>query len=178
MPEDKPPSTQHLKPELFENASTVYSPKLELYNRLPADHLTHSLVGRVAADWAYVEHLLDVILWELGLDASLIAKIWKSDSKMEKILDLCTNKQMNKGILDEITKLRDQVKDLQNRRNRIVHDPWYIEDRTKIPQQYKLQSGFHPANEADLKKTLEEIDRSIKTVTKLRESINAAMQQP
>jgi hypothetical protein len=35
-------------------------------NPLPAEHPAYALIGRVAAEWAQLEHALDIILWGDG----------------------------------------------------------------------------------------------------------------
>jgi hypothetical protein len=45
---------------------TGYPVEVKLHNLLPEDHPTYALIGRVAAEWARLEHKLDVMIWEMA----------------------------------------------------------------------------------------------------------------
>jgi len=63
---------------------------------LPAKHSRYALIGRVAAEWAQLEHLLDLIIWNLltRLDretASCLiptARIYDSDVNRVFVVDV------------------------------------------------------------------------------------------
>src|SRR3954462_14881620 len=45
--------------------------------KLPDDHFFYNLVGRVASEWSYFEHTLDLIIWELAT--------WQTDALTDQI---------------------------------------------------------------------------------------------
>src|SRR5260370_17366071 len=59
----------------------------------PADHPIYAKVGKVASDWAHVEHTLDMIIWELsGIEfqkgAAITAQLMGAFSRFNAILPL------------------------------------------------------------------------------------------
>jgi hypothetical protein len=174
---------------IIEPAEFVLTPgtvEVSILSPLPHDSPIHNLVGRVAADWSQVEHLLDVIIWQLArLDdttgACLTGQIMGSSGRIWAIMALCTHRGMSKSVLDQVRTLGKELKGIQDRRNRILHDSWYFEVDTQQTVQYKSMarddflSGFHKVDEAYLKKTLGCIERRIAMVGALRNAINAAL---
>jgi hypothetical protein len=157
-----------------------------VFRRLPPDHPVHNLVGRVANEWAFVEHLLDEIIWHLaGLDAPtgacLTAQIVGSWSRMLTITALCTHRGVGQPVLNQISDVARQLHGVQARRNRILHDPWYLEDGSQQTQQYKampkdeLVIGFQEVTEDYLNETIQKIGRRIEMIMKMRQAITAAL---
>ena len=158
----------------------------QVFRRLPADHTVHNLVGRVANDWAFVEHLLDEIIWQLaGHDAAtgacLTAQIMGAWPRMLTITALCTNRRLPEKVLNQIDDVGRKLRGVQDRRNRILHDPWYLEDASQQTQQYRampkdeLVIGFQEVTEQYLLETLEKIERRITMVNELKQAITAAL---
>jgi hypothetical protein len=59
------PKTQTLRPDLFVDRSTFFAPRVTIHGPLPEDHPFYALVGRVASEWAHLEHILDTTIWDL-----------------------------------------------------------------------------------------------------------------
>lgn len=164
---------------------TVHPPKVTAHNRLPPDHPMQALVGRVANDWSHVEHILDVIIWRLAkLDdhtgACLTGQMLGSFARLIAIYALAVRRNLSQEILDDITELTKKCKDPQVRRNRILHDAWYLEGGANV-EQFKAMAkdeylfGFHPIDDGYLTKTLEKIDRRHKQASDLLAKIRDAL---
>jgi hypothetical protein len=157
-----------------------------IHSPLPHDSPIHNLVGRIAANWSQVEHLLDLIIWQLArLDdptgACLTGQIIGSFGRIYAIKALCIHRGLSVSVLDQVGILGKNLKGIQDRRNRILHDPWYFEIATQQTEQYKSMardeflSGFYKVDEAYLQKTLASIGRRIDMVGALRNAINAEL---
>jgi hypothetical protein len=174
-----------LKAETGAYGIKLGEPKVEMHKRLPPDHPIHALVGRVAADWAMVEHLLDITIWHLtglseSMGACLTGQIMGSYGRMATIHSLCLHRNLDEKILKRISEITRSLKGSQDRRNGILHDAWYFEHTEKRTEQFKSMArdewlfGFHAVDEAFLHETLDKIARRIVDVTALREMIYAA----
>jgi len=102
-----------------------------IFSRPPDDHPVYAKIGRVASDWSHVEHLLDLLIWELtGGDERLVAA---STAQMNGIYPRCMALLALLSACNMLTdELRKQILNLQGKcgqtghlRNRIVHDAWY-----------------------------------------------------
>jgi hypothetical protein len=143
---------------------------------LPPDHPMHALVGRIAADWSQVEHVLDIVIWRLAnvddaTGACLTGQIIGSFGRITAIYALSKHRGLNDEILAQITELQRKLKGSQDRRNRILHDAWYVTEtdgKEVQTQQFKTMArdewlfGFHDVDEAFITETLAKIGRRLK----------------
>src|SRR5258708_6154338 len=109
---------------------------------LPPDHPMHALVGQVAAKWSQVEHFLDRAIWLLAkiddkTGACLTGQIIGSFGRLTAIYALCVHRGLDPKIIDQLRKLSKNMKGSQDRRNRILHDAWYVTDGTDETTQFK-----------------------------------------
>lgn len=102
-----------------------------IFKRPPKDHPVYAKIGRVASDWSHVEHVLDLLIWDLtGGDEKLVAA---STAQMTGIYPRCmtlvallgARNLLSKSIEKEIDKLQSRCGATGRLRNRIVHDAWY-----------------------------------------------------
>jgi|GraSoi2013_115cm_1033766.scaffolds.fasta_scaffold101754_1 hypothetical protein len=101
----------------------------------PDDHPIYAKVGKVASDWAHVEHTLDMIIWELsGIEfqkgAAITAQLMGAFSRFKAILALLAqpalaNRKNLGTVVTRTTDLMNKSSGPGDKRNRIVHDPWY-----------------------------------------------------
>jgi hypothetical protein len=164
--------------------STGVTIEMTVHRRLPADHPIHALVGRVASEWAHVEHLLDLIIWQLAkveepIGACLTGQMLGSFARITAIQALCINRKLGPEIIKKVQELSKKMKGSQDRRNRILHDAWYVGDTTGLEQYRSMardefESGFKPIDEDYLKQTLEKISRRVADIHDLRNAITAA----
>jgi hypothetical protein len=47
-------------------AMTGMQATLSVHGPLPPDHPLYARIGRVASEWAHIEHILDLIIWKLA----------------------------------------------------------------------------------------------------------------
>jgi hypothetical protein len=154
-----------------------------IHTPLPPDHPMHSLVGQVASRWALVENFLDRTIWQLAkLDqptgACLTAQITGSHARLVAIYALCLHQKKSDKILKQIRELQFKFKGAQDRRNRVLHDAWYVEDSGQLTEQFKSMArdeyliGFHPVDEDFIKETLAKMQRRLEEVGALMNAVN------
>jgi hypothetical protein len=176
---------QEFKDSLVEEAHAKDFLSAVLYRRLPPDHPIHNLVGRVAAGWAIVEHMQDAIIWSLlktgdRAGACVTAQMIGSRNRSLTIIALCEQFSLPKEVLDLAVKVSSHLYEPQKRRNRILHDPWYVDDavsgthqfRAMPPEDYSF--SLVPSDVGYLNETLAIIDRRIDEIGRLSQKINAA----
>lgn len=160
-----------------------------LHRPLPPDHPMHTLVGRVAAEWSQVEHFLDIAIWRLAkvddaTGACMTGQILGSFPKMIAIKALCIHRKLNKEIFAQLKELSIKMKGSQDRRNRILHDAWYVmesDGSESETQQFKSMArdewlfGFHEVDETYVNETLEKIGRRFTEAGNLAGAIIDAM---
>ncbi|MEX0802024.1 MAG: hypothetical protein WD688_01695 [Candidatus Binatia bacterium] len=158
---------------------------------LPDDHNIYNLIGRVASDWAHVEHLFDLIIWKmLGTDsargACVTAQVMSAFGRCKAIVALLTHHQQKtgkdmSGLIDKTTELMNKSSSLSDRRNRIVHDPWYVITANDAPAQFRAMPhkdhrfGIHPIDATAISETLTDIKKYFDRVDALRHAISAAL---
>jgi len=101
---------------------------------------------------------------------------------MLSILALCKRCKLPKNIVDRVKAVSGKVGDTQQKRNRILHDSWYMTDDDQAStHQFRAMPkedhtfGFVPKDEAYLKQTLNEISQRMNDVGELSQAINAAL---
>ena len=86
------------------------------------------------------------------------------------IYALCKHCGFNDDILKQVDNLRKNLKGSQDRRNRILHDAWYVletDGKETQTKQFKNMArdewlfGFHDVDEAFVTQTLEKIGRRL-----------------
>jgi hypothetical protein len=168
---------------------TTMQAVMTVHKPLPPDHPMHALVGRVAAEWSQVEHFLDIAIWRLAkvddaTGACMTAQIIGSFPRLMAINALCIHRKVDDKILAQLKNLSQKMKGSQDRRNRILHDAWYIAETDGAEseiQQFKSMArdewlfGFHEVNEAYINETLEKNGRRFTEVSALAGAIIDAM---
>jgi hypothetical protein len=147
------------------------------YKRLPKNSPINTLIGRVVSDWSFLEHILDRIIWELAGDVSLTKNLVGSVKRISQIKALCESRNLGSDTLERVKALSKSLYEVQELRNRVIHDPWYIEESTKEPHQYKTRRGqqFLQVNVSHLNETLEKIDQELKAVAEIQTAILATI---
>jgi len=139
------------------------------------DHPIYAYVGRIASDWAHVEHTLDLIIWELaGIDPAMGACI---TAQMNGVYSRCKAiiaqlKLWEKGTDTSLASLINATTDIMNKqsqpgdkRNRVVHYPWYVYTGTQKTAQFKAMPhkdyryGLHQVDKEELEQALESIQK-------------------
>jgi hypothetical protein len=116
-------------------ASGITRPIGKSFCQAPADHPIYALVGRVASKWAQLEHDLDTIIWKLAgiadkLGVCITAQmmgVWPRFNAIQSLLIQRSNEMpILTELIKEVNTLSNDSRDASERRNRIIHDPWYI----------------------------------------------------
>jgi hypothetical protein len=182
MPE-KEPSVVHARAQM--SGSSSMRANLTVFRRPPIDHPVYALIGRVASDWAYLEHRLDEIIWGLTgspwpLMGCITAQIMGHYPRFNAIIALLTYHHMNQKLIDFTRKQSGAVAELAEERNRVVHDAWYMETDRGEPHRYKsmskkeLEFGLHPHSISEIEELLKKISSRVEAVNRLAEQITAA----
>ena len=152
---------------------------------LPDDHPFYPLIGRVTAEWAQLEHVLDLIIWDLTkgdktTNSCVTGQIMSHFPRFKAILALADHRGHDKKTLSGIRKLRDSMFSVSEKRNRYIHDTWILqtfgEGMSKVGQ-FKNYSGknktfgFSPISENDILDCIEEIKTKTKSISALRSKL-------
>jgi hypothetical protein len=161
---------------------------VQTFERLPDESPIYSLVGQVASDWAYLEHTLDLIVWQLaGIDqrkgACITAQVMGHGPRCDTIIALGSIAGLSSHILKRVDALKGRLFATATSRNRIIHDPWIKISETGLagtserPGQYKsmarkiLKFGADPSQIDDIEKTIAAIRGHRRECSELRNEI-------
>lgn len=152
----------------------------------PEDHPVYAKIGRVASDWSHVEHLLDVIIWDLTgpnrrETTCLISQFNGHYARFEAILALLEQKGLlTKELRRKIKRVSGDCGPAGQKRNRIVHDAWFVTigpEPDETPRPYRkmpkedLKFGFVNLPNDHFASALNEIEERRKEVSALRDEI-------
>ena len=155
---------------------------LRTFSRLPAEHPFYGLVGRVAAEWAHLEHMLDLIIWELAQFDSQRASCVTGQMvghapRLRAIMALGIARGLNPKLIERANTLMGKIGGLAPKRNRIVHDAWYLADGADLPAQFKSISekdntfGLRPIDKTEIDKIIGDIRKRFDEVVTLRRDV-------
>ena len=105
---------------------------LTILGPLPENHPFYEKIGRVAASWARLEHTLDLMIWELAKGeqpaiSCITSQIMGSSGRFRAIKALCELRHVSTAVATEINNLDRPIFQTSLKRNRLVHDAWYME---------------------------------------------------
>lgn len=110
---------------------------VRLFTKLPDEHPFYNMVGRVASEWAHLEHILDLTIWKLlswkttGITDPLIASVTSQILGVRPRVNAISALAVARGLPDNVIKpFRKLAQDsflVGDWRARWVHDPWYGE---------------------------------------------------
>lgn len=167
-----------------------------LPDRPPPEHPIYSLVGQIASSWAHVDHMLDILIWELAdvdaqAGACITAQIPGTFGRFKALIALLTFHQQRtnknlKPLIDKATELSQKGNAPGDKRHRAVHDPWYdyptSEDQTaqfKAMPHKDHRYGIHPVDLAELEAALEDIKKFSERVSAFRkDALDALVTSP
>lgn len=103
---------------------------LTVIGPMPDDHPMLSVVGQIASQWAHIEHVLDTIIWSLaGAEpktcACITAQLAGPYARFRAIISLANVLGLDAKLVTRITDLSYKIQGKSEKRNRVVHDPWY-----------------------------------------------------
>jgi hypothetical protein len=137
---------------------------------MPDEHPVYQAIGRVASKWAYYEWTLDNSIRALTgagpmLTTAVTAQMMGAFPRLNAIKSLCAVRNLSKSVQDKINKLISNNHEPQDRRNRIIHDPWFFDPNSQKTGQFKgmapkdkeLKYGVKPVAAAFIDETLQQI---------------------
>ena len=174
---------------IFDPTNEKARPYRILHKRPPKNHPIFHLIGHVAAEWAYLERCLDnAIAWITLADsddlACLTAQMMGATPRYNAIIALLTHLKNDPKLRDDrpqidkhirkVNSLLQRTFEIQEKRNRIVHDTWYVDSRRKIPAQHRnmprkdLHHGLRVVTLKEVRSTI----AAIKNLTAQVEALN------
>jgi len=156
---------------------------------LPEDHPAYVLIGRIAAEWARLEHILDTIIWELaGLEPAtgscLTAPQFTYRPRLKMMRSLIEKMGLSADIISKAKQLNKDVGDHAYLRNQCVHDAWFVQEDSQAPeilgqfQSFTFSNkayGFHPVSEGQMNDTIATIGNLIADALSLQAMLSAEL---
>jgi beta-mannanase len=110
---------------------------------------------------------------------SITAQLLGSQARFKTIISLAQTRRLSKAIITRTTNLKNSVQARVEKRNRIVHDPWYAEQTTQTSAQFKnvppsksksknYSFGMKPTDTKYINTAIKEGKTTFKEVTALR----------
>ena len=176
---------------------------LETFGRMPEDHPAFAAIGRVAAEWAHFEHVLDMIIWDLVCHpeyhprlACLTAQLIGSAGRFRAIISLLNERATSNldippnlkhqeaaiNLAKRFKALMGRSFDASEERNRIVHDAWFTSKKTGEAAQFRAMPfrephyGVEIIDSNSFKGTVEKIRDLSKQATALKNEVLALLE--
>jgi hypothetical protein len=94
---------------------------------LPLEH--YAAIGKVAANWAALELIVDSACWVLAGVADepgvcLTSQVAGIQRKLDALTALLRFREKPENLVKQVNKIAKDARGLSERRNRVVHDPW------------------------------------------------------
>ncbi|MGH7080147.1 MAG: hypothetical protein ACREFU_18875 [Acetobacteraceae bacterium] len=152
---------------------------------LPDAHPFYAVVGRIAAEWAQMEHAPDLIIWDLlgapqDLGSCVTQQLSGYRSRFIAITALSSAHGLGKDLTDKITALQGRTQDLAVNRNRFVHGAWFMTQPEEDLAQFKSLTrrqrkfGIEAISDDDARQTINRIREKVEEITNLRAEISPA----
>jgi hypothetical protein len=135
---------------------------------IPEDH--YAAIGKVAANWAALEALVNSSLWQLSkaddeAAACLTAQMIGITRSLDALLALVRLRGGTETMISKINRFQNDTFEYMKKRNRIIHDPWSVNpstlkiSRLEISAQKRLILGFQPMDKNEILEFVEKIAR-------------------
>lgn len=140
---------------------------------LPDDHPMQRLIGRVATEWANLEHSLDIVIWSLlggskRAAACVTSQLMGATPRFRSVIALVKmsllDDEMKKELIQHFERLLNKTYGVADKRNRIIHDPWFTFDGTQDAAQWaaishksKEDSYFKEWSRDQIEQTIDQI---------------------
>lgn len=100
-------------------------------------------IGSVAAIWAVLELRINYAIWELAnvnkqAGACITSQITAPVARMRALISLVHFREGSQELLKALNKFSGIIDGLARRRNRVVHDPWTVNERTGEIQRFEI----------------------------------------
>jgi hypothetical protein len=149
---------------------------VRVHRGLPDEHEFYATVGRVASEAAHLEHMLDLIIWEFfGAEqvkaACVTSQLFGPAPRFQAIISLCINSGLAEATVKQARKLLESSRGATDGRNRIVHDAWYVEDRSGGIAQFRVLPRQNPKQFGTVDTDMDEVKRTLDSLRKWRIAI-------
>jgi hypothetical protein len=145
---------------------------------LPANHPFYVLVGRVASEWAHLEHNLDLSIWAM-LDASpdqaacITSQMMGVGPRCNAIQLLGALHSVPDECLKSFRQLKNDSYSVADRRARWVHDTWYLESPPGKVSQFRAMPMADPRHgQQDI--ASQQVEDTITEIKKLQDRATLA----
>src|SRR5262245_49795918 len=166
---------------------TGYPVQVRLHNLLPEDDPTYALIGRVAAEWARLEHKLDVMIWKMAnipsaIGSCITGQMIGHRPRFNTLGALGAILGLSDRLLGDLEQLANSTSGLADERNRIVHDAWFIDTGTGHIAQFRSvlprrkTSGFVDIDDAVVRTLLSKITKRCDDITTMSNRIMDVLQ--
>jgi len=138
----------------------------------------YAAVGMVAVAWAKLEIAIDRTIWrEAAVNertgACITTQLTGIYPRMRALIALARLNGASHGLISELNNLADDSELLVRLRNRIVHDPWFVNAKTgepfrlQVTADRKLDFDYHQMSTRDVIDVYDKIQAHINRFEKL-----------
>ena len=94
-------------------------------------------IGRIASVWSMLEFNIDQLIWKLldveqTLGACITTQIMGIAPRIRSLKALLEVFRAPKHFIKKINKFSDKIIPMQEERNRLIHDPWFINNERPV----------------------------------------------
>lgn len=160
------------------------------YDRPNSDHPIYNLVGQIASAWAHFEHAIDRIIWVLAeippergaCITGQMMGVWPRFNTVVALLTLRSKAETQlHPLINSVNKMSGRCRDVGEQRNRIIHDPWYVDPtgeqaarRISMPKS-DLRYGIRDHDREQILATLADINRLSDKTSEIGRQIASAL---
>ncbi len=145
-----------------------------------------ALVGRVVAEWAQFEHILDMTIWSIvnydqATLACITSQIMGARPRCLVIAALVERHQLPKKFKGQVEKLSGRSSNYNEQRNRFAHDAWFMETESRAVGRFKkmprgdLVFGIQEQDRKKILDLIQGVQDLQKEASQLRDDILSAL---
>jgi hypothetical protein len=138
----------------------------------------YTAIGKIASNWAALELIINSVIWCLaGVDdeagACITANIFTIDGRLKTLIALMKLRGAEQAIVTDLNRFANDSREIANKRNRIVHDPWAAEFPTGTPHHFQITAdrnlvfGYKPMETSSVNEVVDEIAEFINRLTEI-----------
>lgn len=103
----------------------------------------HTQVGRIASQWAALDHAIDQTIWLLAevtpaLGACITTQLTSTSARIRVLHALLLLRDGSDAIIAKLNRFNAKMYSALEKRNRAVHDPWGIDDASGSVSQIRV----------------------------------------
>jgi hypothetical protein len=168
-----------IPPSILEAAAHIPEEELETMRERSEGDVYYAAIGRIATEWATFEHSIQIEIWKLiqpdyQISACLTSQIGQSGRLMDCLIALLSLRGAEEDHLKSIRSFASKIGDYQRRRNRMVHDPLFLEfshDKIKALRM-EISASKKPVYEP-IHETIDDLYKFILKIDALTDELSA-----